>query len=162
MLPSRFRAHYEQLSEFERGCIIELKEGATNPASNCILTIIEDVSADGQGSFPRLLSLLHVTQTFNKELLSRVPFLLKLDLFGRHKRHTYSTSLIKHFLVQPDPSPIEHVWDMMGRRLHQSENVDNLARQSEQIWQEIPHETISVLYHSMSACIQASGGSSPY
>ncbi|GFW24498.1 transposable element Tcb1 transposase [Trichonephila clavipes] len=42
----------------------------------------------------------------------------------------------------PDPSPIEHVWDMMGRRLHVSGNVDNLTRQLEQIWQEIPQETI--------------------
>ncbi|GFX01484.1 uncharacterized protein TNCV_1864581 [Trichonephila clavipes] len=47
----------------------------------------------------------------------------------------------------------------MGRRLHLSGNVDNLTRQLEQIWQEIPQETIRVLYHSMScrvaACIQA-------
>ncbi|GFX88940.1 hypothetical protein TNCV_2576471 [Trichonephila clavipes] len=26
--------------------------------------------------------------------------------------------LLKHFLGQPDLSSIEHVWDMMGRRLH--------------------------------------------
>ncbi|GFV38695.1 transposable element Tcb1 transposase [Trichonephila clavipes] len=27
----------------------------------------------------------------------------------------------------PNISPIEHVWDMMGRRLHLPGNVDNLA-----------------------------------
>ncbi|GFX03504.1 transposable element Tc1 transposase [Trichonephila clavipes] len=27
----------------------------------------------------------------------------------------------------PDPSPIEHVWDMMGRRLHLPGNVDYLS-----------------------------------
>ncbi|GFW56873.1 transposable element Tc1 transposase [Trichonephila clavipes] len=74
--------------------------------------------------------------------------------------------LIKHFLGQPDPSPIEHVWNMMGRRLHLPGNVDDLARQLEQIWQEIPQETIRVIYHSMSrlmaACIQVKGGSTPY
>ncbi|GFV24585.1 hypothetical protein TNCV_1914471 [Trichonephila clavipes] len=47
----------------------------------------------------------------------------------------------------------------MGRRLHLPGNVDDLSRQLEQIWQEIPPETIRVLYHSMSrrvaACIQA-------
>ncbi|GFV34600.1 transposable element Tcb1 transposase [Trichonephila clavipes] len=62
----------------------------------------------------------------------------------------------------PDPSPIEHVWDMMGRRLHLPGNVDDLVTQLEQIWQEIPQETIRVLYHSMShcvaACIKARGG----
>ncbi|PRD28351.1 UNVERIFIED_CONTAM: hypothetical protein NCL1_32637 [Trichonephila clavipes] len=49
----------------------------TNPDSNCVLTIIEDVSGDAHGSVPNLLSLLHATQALNKELLSRVPFLLK-------------------------------------------------------------------------------------
>ncbi|GFX38379.1 transposable element Tc1 transposase [Trichonephila clavipes] len=66
----------------------------------------------------------------------------------------------------PDPSPIEHVWDMMGRRLYLPGNVDGLARQLEQIWPEIPQRTIKVLYHSVSrrvaACIQARGGSTPY
>lgn len=66
----------------------------------------------------------------------------------------------------PDLSPIEHVWDMMGRRLHLSGNVDALARQLEQIWQEIPQEAIRELYESMprrvAACIQARGGATPY
>ncbi|GFT56481.1 transposable element Tcb1 transposase [Trichonephila clavipes] len=118
---------------------------ATNPASNCVLTIIEDVSGDVQDSVPNLLLLLNAPQALNKELLSR---------------------LIKHILVQPDPSPIEHVWDMTGKRLHLSGNVDNRTQQLEQIWQEIPQGTIRLLYHSMShrvaACIQARGGSSPY
>ncbi|GFX41454.1 transposable element Tcb1 transposase [Trichonephila clavipes] len=54
-----------------------------------------------------------------------------------------------------DSYPIEHVWDMMGRRLHLSGNVVNLTRQLEQIWQEIPQETIRVLYHSMSRRVAA-------
>ncbi|GFV69237.1 transposable element Tcb1 transposase [Trichonephila clavipes] len=74
--------------------------------------------------------------------------------------------LIKHFLGQPDPSPIETVWDMMGRRLHLPGNVDDLSRQLEQIWQEIPQETIRILYHSLSrrvaTFIQARSGSTPY
>ncbi|GFW51754.1 hypothetical protein TNCV_1186861 [Trichonephila clavipes] len=47
---------------------------------------------------------------------------------------------------------------MMGKRLHLPRNVDDLARQLEQIQQEIPQDTIRVLYHSMprrvAACIQ--------
>ncbi|GFW00159.1 transposable element Tcb1 transposase [Trichonephila clavipes] len=142
----RVRAHYEQLSEFERGRIIGLKKGATNPASNCTLTTIEDVSGDGQGSVPILLSLSHATQALNKELCYELSY-------GLSNR-------------SPDPSPIKHVWAMMGRRLHLPRNVDYLARQLEQIWQEIPQQTIRVLYHSMSrrvvACIQARDGSPPY
>ncbi|GFX21801.1 transposable element Tcb2 transposase [Trichonephila clavipes] len=44
----------------------------------------------------------------------------------------------------PDPSPIKHVWDIMGRRLHLPGNVDNLARQLDQTCREIPQETIRV------------------
>ncbi|GFX10449.1 transposable element Tc1 transposase [Trichonephila clavipes] len=66
----------------------------------------------------------------------------------------------------PDSSPIEHVRDMMGKQLHPPGNVDDLTRQLEHIWQEIPQGTIRVLYHSISrrlaACIQARGGSTPY
>ncbi|UYV70155.1 hypothetical protein LAZ67_7002015, partial [Cordylochernes scorpioides] len=47
----------------------------------------------------------------------------------------------------PDLSPIEHFWDVMGRRLQPSRNVDYLARQLETIWQEIPKHTIWNLYH---------------
>ncbi|GFW74020.1 uncharacterized protein TNCV_545441 [Trichonephila clavipes] len=45
-----------------------------------------------------------------------------------------------------DLSPID---DMMGMRLHLPGNVDDLAQQLEQIWQEIPKKTIRVLYHSV-------------
>ncbi|GFY01131.1 hypothetical protein TNCV_5075981 [Trichonephila clavipes] len=38
---------------------------ATNLASNCVLTIIEDVFGEAQGSSTILLSLLHATQTIN-------------------------------------------------------------------------------------------------
>ncbi|UYV72756.1 hypothetical protein LAZ67_10000543 [Cordylochernes scorpioides] len=59
----------------------------------------------------------------------------------------------------PDLSPIEHIWDVMGRRLQPSRNIDYSARQLETIWQEIPHHTIRNLYQSMTrwvaACIQA-------
>ena len=65
-----------------------------------------------------------------------------------------------------DHSPIEHVWDMMGRRSHLARNVDDLIRQLERIWQEISQETIRELYRSMprrvAACIQVRGGSTPY
>ncbi|UYV73888.1 hypothetical protein LAZ67_11001272 [Cordylochernes scorpioides] len=61
----------------------------------------------------------------------------------------------------PDLSPIEQIWDVMGRRLQPSWNADYLARQLETIWQEIPQHTIWNLYQSMTrrvaACIQARG-----
>ncbi|GFU55945.1 transposable element Tcb1 transposase [Trichonephila clavipes] len=66
----------------------------------------------------------------------------------------------------PDISPMEHVWNMMGRRLHLPGNVDDLARQLEQNWQEIPQKTIRMIYHSMprrvAAFTQTKGESTPY
>ncbi|UYV70264.1 Transposase [Cordylochernes scorpioides] len=66
----------------------------------------------------------------------------------------------------PDLSPIEHIRDVMGRRLQPSPNVDYLARQLETSWEEIPQHTIRNLYQSMTrrvaACIQASGGPTTY
>ncbi|GFU98524.1 transposable element Tc1 transposase [Trichonephila clavipes] len=65
-----------------------------------------------------------------------------------------------------DLSLIEHVWDRMGRRLYILGNVDDLAGQLEQIWQEMLQETMRKRYHSMLRrlviCIQARGGSTTY
>ncbi|GFU26162.1 transposable element Tcb1 transposase [Trichonephila clavipes] len=52
-------------------------------------------------------------------------------------------------------SPVAHVWDMMGRQLHLPGNVDDLVRHLEQIWQEIPQQTIRFLYQSMPRCVAA-------
>ncbi|GFY29382.1 transposable element Tcb1 transposase [Trichonephila clavipes] len=66
----------------------------------------------------------------------------------------------------PDPYPIEHVCDMMRRRMYLPGNAHDLARQLEQTCQEIPQETIGVPYHTMShrvaACIHPRVGSTPY
>ncbi|GFW09911.1 hypothetical protein TNCV_4252401 [Trichonephila clavipes] len=48
---------------------------ATNPTSNWVLTILDDVFGDPQGSVPILLSLLHAPQALNQELWSEVSFL---------------------------------------------------------------------------------------
>lgn len=65
-----------------------------------------------------------------------------------------------------DFTPIEHVTDMMRRRLYLPGNVDDLVRHLEQIWQEIPHENIWTLYISIlqrvSTCIWGRGGSKSY
>ncbi|GFY06618.1 transposable element Tc1 transposase [Trichonephila clavipes] len=76
-------------------------------------------------------------------------------IFQQDLAPCHTSKLFKCFLGKPDPSPIEHVWDMMRRRLYLPENVDDLARQLEQIWQEIPQGTIRVLYHSMSRRVEA-------
>ncbi|KFM71407.1 Transposable element Tcb2 transposase, partial [Stegodyphus mimosarum] len=66
----------------------------------------------------------------------------------------------------PDLSAIEHVWSIMGRALQPARDVDDLMRQLDRIWRDIPQEDIRKLYQSMpsrvTACIRARGGQTRY
>ncbi|UYV81598.1 hypothetical protein LAZ67_20001652 [Cordylochernes scorpioides] len=60
----------------------------------------------------------------------------------------------------PDLSPIEHVWDIIGRRLHplpQPRSEDELWQMVEREWRAIPQDTIRTLIDSLprrvAACI---------
>ncbi|GFW08572.1 hypothetical protein TNCV_2775941 [Trichonephila clavipes] len=66
------------------------KHRATNSASICVLTIIEDVSGEAQGSVPILLSLFHA---LDQELLSGVPFPLTAGPLWSSLEHTYATAV---------------------------------------------------------------------
>ncbi|KAI3356569.1 hypothetical protein L3Q82_017771 [Scortum barcoo] len=67
----------------------------------------------------------------------------------------------------PDLNPIEHIWDIMSRSIHQRhvapQTVQELADALVQVWEEIPQETIRHLIRSMPRrycreVIQARGG----
>ncbi|GFW32963.1 transposable element Tcb1 transposase [Trichonephila clavipes] len=117
----------------------------TNPASNCVLTIIEDVSGDSWGSLPILISLVHATQALDQELRSGVPlpFLLQyIDLvFQQDNARPHTARVVMSCLTalqtlpwparSPDLSPVMHVWDMMGRQLHLPGNINDLVWQLE-------------------------------
>ncbi|UYV69311.1 hypothetical protein LAZ67_6003224 [Cordylochernes scorpioides] len=67
----------------------------------------------------------------------------------------------------PDLSPIEHVWDIIGRRLHalpQPRSEDELWQMVEREWRAIPQDAIRTLIDSLprrvAACI-ASPGQNP-
>uniref|UniRef100_A0A673XQW3 Transposase Tc1-like domain-containing protein n=1 Tax=Salmo trutta TaxID=8032 RepID=A0A673XQW3_SALTR len=53
----------------------------------------------------------------------------------------------------PDLNPIEHIWDIMSRSIHQRhvapQTVQELANALVQVWEEIPQETIRHLIRSM-------------
>ncbi|KAI4897740.1 hypothetical protein NFI96_018834, partial [Prochilodus magdalenae] len=53
----------------------------------------------------------------------------------------------------PDLNPIEHIWDIMCRSIHQRhvapQTVQELADALVQVWEEIPQETIRHLIRSM-------------
>lgn len=66
----------------------------------------------------------------------------------------------------PDLSPIEHVWDTLGRQLQPSQNTGELTAQLQRLWHDLPQGTIGDLIDSMpnrvSACIAARGGFTTY
>ncbi|GBN73540.1 hypothetical protein AVEN_199945-1 [Araneus ventricosus] len=70
----------------------------------------------------------------------------------------------------PDLSPIEHVWDIIGRQLQHhplpAQTVPVLTAQVQQAWNSIPQSDIRHLYDTMharlQACIQNSGGYTGY
>uniref|UniRef100_A0A8C7DIH5 Transposase n=1 Tax=Oncorhynchus kisutch TaxID=8019 RepID=A0A8C7DIH5_ONCKI len=70
----------------------------------------------------------------------------------------------------PDLNPIEHIWDIMSRSIHQRhvapQTVQELVDALVQVWEEIPQETIRHLIRSMPRCcrevIQAGGGHTHY
>ncbi|GBM14848.1 hypothetical protein AVEN_253182-1 [Araneus ventricosus] len=70
----------------------------------------------------------------------------------------------------PDLSPIEHLWDIIGRQLQHhplpAQTVPVLTAQVQQAWNSIPQSDIRHLYDTMharlQACIQNSGGYTGY
>lgn len=70
----------------------------------------------------------------------------------------------------PDLNPIEHIWDIMSRSIHQRhvapQTVQELVDALVQVWEEIPQETIRHLIRSMPRhcreVIQARGGHTHY
>ncbi|KAJ4438525.1 hypothetical protein ANN_14470 [Periplaneta americana] len=70
----------------------------------------------------------------------------------------------------PDMSPIEHVWNMVGRQLvrhgHPAPTLEALWTHIQTAWREIPQEHIQTLFDSMPRCLKAliavHGGVTPY
>lgn len=70
----------------------------------------------------------------------------------------------------PDLSPIEHVWDMMGRRLRtlvrQPQTLDALRHELQVAWDELPQEDLNHLIRTMprrlNECINQRGGPTHY
>ena len=70
----------------------------------------------------------------------------------------------------PDLSPIEHLWDQLGRRLANRHlkpgNKQQLVAALQEEWANIPQDSIRRLIRSMrrrcTSCVQAQGGHIPY
>ena len=69
--------------------------------------------------------------------------------------------------LSPDLSPIEHLWDQIGRRLNRKpRNVQELEVAIQEEWNGIPQAAINRLIQSMRrrvvACISRHGGHTKY
>ena len=72
--------------------------------------------------------------------------------------------------LSPDLNPIEHLWDELGRRIHENypppRNVNELFMNLDQEWNQLPQRTIGNLVDSMrrrcQAVIAAQGGHTRY
>ncbi|GBM99280.1 hypothetical protein AVEN_142276-1 [Araneus ventricosus] len=81
-----------------------------------------------------------------------------------------SVDMVSWTARSPDLSPIEHVWDIIGRQLQRRPQsaltVPVLTDQVQQAWNSISQTDIRHLYNTMHArfhaCIQNSGGYTGY
>ncbi|CAH1955546.1 unnamed protein product [Acanthoscelides obtectus] len=79
-------------------------------------------------------------------------------------------SHVARIMISPDLSPIEHVWDMMGRRLlnlqRPPQTLEALREELVVAWNEIPQEDIDHLIRSMprrvGECVAHEGASTHY
>ncbi|GFU44501.1 transposable element Tcb1 transposase [Trichonephila clavipes] len=66
----------------------------------------------------------------------------------------------------PDLSPIEHIWDHLGRQVGHSTSLNELEARLQEIWNEMSQDIIQNLYASMldriESCIRARRGSTGY
>ncbi|GFW33925.1 transposable element Tcb1 transposase [Trichonephila clavipes] len=65
-----------------------------------------------------------------------------------------------------DLSPIEHIWDHLGRGVGHPTSLNELEARLQQIWNEMSQDIIQNLYASMpdriASCIRARRGSTGY
>ncbi|GFX62444.1 transposable element Tcb1 transposase [Trichonephila clavipes] len=65
-----------------------------------------------------------------------------------------------------DLSPIEHIWDHLGRRVRHPTSLNELEARLQQIWNEMSQDIIQNFYVSMpdriASCIRARGCSRGY
>ncbi|GFU66867.1 transposable element Tcb2 transposase [Trichonephila clavipes] len=65
----------------------------------------------------------------------------------------------------PGLSPIEHIWDHLGRRVEHLTSLNELEARLQQIWNEMSQDIIQSLYAStpdhIASCIRARGSQKP-
>ncbi|KFM57147.1 Transposable element Tcb1 transposase, partial [Stegodyphus mimosarum] len=161
-------------------CIIERHSGRT-----------PGVMVWGAIAYHRRSQLLRIVGNLNSNRYIRevlqpeaVPFLQSLPgaVFQQDNARPHTARIVKSFFAaqqvqllpwpacSPDMSPIEHVWDVIGRRLARDPrpvaSADELWVRVQTIWNALPQSDIQTLFDSMprrvAALIAARGGHTKY
>ncbi|GFT06548.1 transposable element Tcb1 transposase [Trichonephila clavipes] len=139
----------------------------------------------GRSQLLRIVGNLNSTRYINEVLQPQaIPFLQGLPgaVFQQDNAHPHVAKTVKSNLdsqqvqllpwpaYSPDMSPIEHVWDIVGRRLTRYlrpvASTDELWLRIQTIWNTLPQADIQNLFKSMprrvAAFIAARGGHTKY
>lgn len=161
-------------------CIIERHSGRT-PG----VMVWGAIAYHGRSQLLRIVGNLNSTRYINEVLQPQaIPFLQGLPgaVFQQDNARPHVARTVKSYLdsqqvqllpwpaYSPDLSPIEHVWDFVGRRLTRDPrpvaSTDELWLRIQTIWNTLPQADIQNLFHSMprrvAALIAARGGHTKY
>lgn len=105
-------------------------------------------------------------------LMARLPGAIFQQDNARPHTARMSQDCLRHITTlpwparSPDLSPIEHIWDHLGRQVGQPTSLVELEARLQQLWNEMSQDIIRNLYASMPAriasCIRARGGPTEY
>lgn len=134
--------------------------------------------------FPRgsLTAQRYIADVLQEYVVPFAPFIGENFLFMQDNARPHVANVVMDYLSEvdirtlewpprsPDLNPIEHVWDMLGRRIRQRQHppldLQHLAAALVEEWDDITQESVATIIRSMrrrlEAVIEASGGNTRY
>ncbi|GFV61739.1 transposable element Tcb1 transposase [Trichonephila clavipes] len=110
-----------------------------------------------------------ILQPHALSLMQRLPRTIIQQDNARHHTASVLQDCIRTVTTLPWPvqspglSPIEHIWDHLGRRVGHPTSLNELEARLQQIWNEMSQDIIQNFYASMpdriASCSRARGGS---
>lgn len=124
----------------------------------------------------------YVTEVLEPHVMPFAPFIGQNFIFMHDNARPHTASIVNSYLREvginqmdwparsPDMNPIEHAWDILGRRVRQRNpaprNVEELKLALVEEWDNLPQEMIDSLIQSMGnriqALLRARGGNTRY
>ncbi|GFU91061.1 transposable element Tcb1 transposase [Trichonephila clavipes] len=113
-----------------------------------------------------------ILQPYMLPLIQRLPgAIFQQDNVRSHKERVSQDCLrtvttLSWSVGSPDLSPMENIWDHLGRRVGHPTSLSELEARLQQIWKEMSQDIMQNLYALMpdriALCIRARGGSTGY